>query len=149
MHFLKICHIILLYFVFIMGKMFTRLFSVGGFESTPFVDKHSFVTHRHLYVRERRDKAIMKLTPGSRINIKTISWGIGIFHYKDKTVRRASYRYNGDSCARKASYLYWDGPLAVGWKYSEIVLHMLHKLSAIEYHNIMVQYNIMLHTSSL
>ena len=37
----------------------------------------------------------------------------GDFHYKDETVVRLSYLYNGNSYTGKAEILYWDGPLNV------------------------------------
>ena len=38
----------------------------------------------------------------------------GDFHYKDKTVARLFYFYDGDSYTGKTTFLYWDGPLAWG-----------------------------------
>ena len=33
------------------------------------------------------------------------------FHYKDKTVMKLSYLYDGNSYAGKTSPLYWDGAM--------------------------------------
>ena len=43
-----------------------------------------------------------------RFNIKTAYVGID---YKDKTVVRSSYHYNGNSYTGRQAYLYWDAPL--------------------------------------
>ena len=46
-------------------------------------------------------------TSGLRLNIKMIFSGVG-FHYKDKTVVRPSYLYNGNSLASKTVSLNWE-----------------------------------------
>ena len=52
-----------------------------------------------------------RLTPGPRLKIKTFfgyhQWD---FHYKDKTVARLFYLYNGNPFTVKTTFLYWDGP---------------------------------------
>ena len=35
----------------------------------------------------------------------------GDFHYKNKTILKPSYIYNGNSFTGKTTFLYWDGPL--------------------------------------
>ena len=55
------------------------------------------------------------------IYIKTVTWALsqyknglsryGVFRYKDKTVMRASYLYNGNSYTGKTTSLYWDRAL--------------------------------------
>ena len=37
----------------------------------------------------------------------------GDFHYKDMTVVRPSYLYNGNPYIGKTASLYWEGPLVV------------------------------------
>ena len=47
------------------------------------------------------------LYPGLCLDITTIFSG-GVSHYKDKTVARPSYLYNGNSCNGKTTSLFWD-----------------------------------------
>ena len=50
------------------------------------------------------------LVPGPCLNIKSVFFRYGDFHYKDKTIVRASYLYNGSPYIGKTTNLYWDGP---------------------------------------
>ena len=51
---------------------------------------------------------LTKTRTGPRRNIKTVSPGMGDFHYKDKTVVTMSCLYNGDSSTGKTISIYWD-----------------------------------------
>ena len=60
-------------------------------------------------------------TAGRRLNIKKSSYQYKDSRYKDKTVVRPSYLYNGNSYAVKTILLYWDGPLIAYAHYQDMV----------------------------
>ena len=56
------------------------------------------------------DDVIMRMRSGDRLNIKMSSEHYRDSHYKDKTVVRPSYLYNGNPCLERQS-LYWNKAL--------------------------------------
>ena len=59
--------------------------------------------------------------PPGRLNIKMIFPGIGIFHYKDKTVMRLSYLYNGNFYIVKMAFWYWNCLHRVSAPFTDII----------------------------
>ena len=52
---------------------------------------------------------------GRHFNIKTVSPGIVISHYKNNTVVRSPYFYNGDFSIGKMASAYWHGTEDLEW----------------------------------
>ena len=48
--------------------------------------------------------------PQGPVSMKRPSFPVWDFHYKDKTVVRPSYLYNGNLCTGKPASSYWNGP---------------------------------------
>ena len=73
------------------------------------------------------DTALMD-PAGSRLNVEELSYQDKNYHYKDKTVMRPSYLYNGNSYPGKTAFSYWDNPQITNyrqclfdWHYSAVL----------------------------
>ena len=55
--------------------------------------------------------------PEPCLNIKTVFFRYMDFHYKDKTVMRLSYLYNGNPQTRTMTSLYWTSLAADTWEH--------------------------------
>ena len=65
------------------------------------------------YALKLRSSNTRDCRPGPRLNIKMSSYQHGDPHYKDKTVSRPSYLYNGNQYTQERRSLYWNALLAI------------------------------------